>query len=208
MPTGDIQMRSLEPPADALVLSNRHTGEMLALRRFVREGRLSLVLWGRLPPHSQGPPLHIHHQEKESGAVVAGTLSAIVDGRRVQLEAGQSASFPIGAVHRWWNDADDVLIFEGEVSPVVDLDRYLQAVFEVMNSGPADRPPLFYIAHVVWRHRHTQSVLFMPRPLQKVMLPIIVAVGTLLGRYRGNNWPGATARCSDAPMVSDPVRSR
>lgn len=195
-------MLPIQPPANSLVLTNRHTGEVLALRRFMRDGRPSLALWGTLPARSQGPPLHIHHRELESGTIVAGTLSAMVDGRMVQLAAGQSASFPSGVAHRWWNDADDLLVFAGEVSPVIDLDRYLQAVFEVLNSGPADRPPLFYMAHVGWRHRRTQTVLFMPRPLQKLVLPLVVAVGTLLGRYRGTDWPGAPSRCSDAPVVS------
>jgi hypothetical protein len=41
---------------------------------------------------------------------------------------------------------------------VVDLDRYLQAVFEVMNAGPEGRPSLFYIAHAALRHRDTQAM--------------------------------------------------
>jgi hypothetical protein len=119
------------------------------------------------------------------------------------VAAGGSAAFPIGSVHRWWNDADDTLVFSGIVTPAVDLDRYLQAVFEVLNSGPVDRPPLFYMAHVSWRHRHTQTVLFMPRPLQTVMLPLIVAIGTLVGRYRGTSWPGSPSRCTGAPTVAE-----
>jgi mannose-6-phosphate isomerase-like protein (cupin superfamily) len=195
----------LDPPADALVLENRHTGEILAIRRVMRNGRPVLTLWGKLPPHRKGPPLHIHHQELEAGRVLAGTLSAVVDGRPITLATGESGSFPIGAAHRWWNDGDDWLVLEGETTPAVDLDRYLQAVFEVLNSGPEDRPPLFYMAHAVWRHRQTQTVLFMPRALQMVLLPLIVSIGTLLGRYRGTDWPGCPSRCKGAPTVSEQV---
>jgi quercetin dioxygenase-like cupin family protein len=190
-----------QAPPDALVLNNRHTDEVLTMRRIVIDGRPSLSLSGTIPGHRQGPPLHIHHQEHEAGTVRAGTLSAIVEGQRMQARAGESGSFPAGAAHRWWNDGDEMLVFEGTVSPLVDFDRYLQATFEVINSGPVDRPPLFYIAHVLWRHRHTQTALLIPRALQSVMLPLIVAIGTLLGRYRGTDWPGAPSRCSGAPNV-------
>ena len=189
--------------SQSLVLHNRHTGERLELRRVVRDGQACLSLQGSLPPHRQGPPRHIHFAELEEGRVVSGTLSAEVDGQVLSIPAGGGATFPAGAAHRWWNDGDETLVAHGVVRPVVDLDVYLSAVFEVLNSGPADRPSLFYLAHVAWRHRGTQCVLFMPRALQTVVLPLIVFAGTLLGRYRGTEWPGAPSRCTPAPFVVD-----
>jgi hypothetical protein len=106
-------------------------------------------------------------------------------------------------VHRWWNEGDDTLVFEGFAKPVVDLDLYLQAVFEVLNSGSAERPPLFYMAHVAWRHRRTQALRFIPQWIQAILWPAIVLMGTALGRYRGTDWPGCPDRCTEAPLVSD-----
>jgi hypothetical protein len=123
-----------------LVLENRHTGERLALRRVMRDGVLSLELKGSLPPRNEGPPLHIHHVEIEDGQVIAGTLGAMLNGQRLRLTTGQRAQFPAGAPHRWWNDGDDTLFFEGYSAPLADLDRYLQAAFEVLNAGPPGRP--------------------------------------------------------------------
>ncbi len=191
----------MRPSTDALVLRNAHTGELLELRRIAESGQTWLALYGTLPAHRPGRPRHVHYNEVEEGKVLAGTLSAEVDGRQLQVAAGNSATFPAGSAHRWWNDGDEMLVFEGKTHPVVDLDRYLHAVFEVINSGAPDRPPLFYMAHVGWRHRLTQAVLFMPRPLQLIVLPIIVLLGTILGKYRGTNWPGSPARCTDAPLV-------
>ena len=186
----------------ARALHNRHTGEKLALRRVSRDGQICLELKGSLPPHRQGPPLHVHFQELEEGQVVAGILSASVDGRRIQVGAGERATFPAGSVHRWWNDGDDTLVFEGVVRPVVDLDVYLQAIFDVLNSGPAERPPLFYMAHAAWRHRRTQGLRVAPSWIQGIVLPAIVLVGTVLGRYRGTNWPGCPDRFTEAPLAS------
>lgn len=182
-----------------LLLVNRHTGERLTLRR-VRQGEdVWLELRGSLPPHREGPPMHVHHAEDEEGFIRAGTLSAVIDGRTVSVGAGGTTKIPRGAVHRWWNAGDETLEFDGWAKPAVDLDRYLQAVFDVMNAGPAGRPPLFYLAHVALRHRRTQAVLVMPAPLQAVLFRVVVALGTLLGKYRGDDWPGSPARCPGAP---------
>jgi len=163
-----------------------------------------LHLAGTLPPRREGPPLHIHAFEDEHGQVIAGTLSAMLDGKTLTIEAGGSARFPRGSAHRWWNAGDQELVFRGVATPVVDLDRYLQALFEVLNAGPAGRPPLFYLAQVLWRHRRTQTALVVPRLLQSMMFPVFVFVGTLLGKYRGNSWPGCPARCPGAPYVPNP----
>jgi mannose-6-phosphate isomerase-like protein (cupin superfamily) len=182
-----------------LRLVNTHTGEVLELRRLRENGEAVLELRGTLPAHSQGPPLHVHYHEDEEGLVTAGTLSVEVGGRRIDAGPGQIARLPHGVPHRWWNDGDEPLAFEGRTRPAVDLDRYLQAIFEVMNAGPQNRPPLFYLAHVALRHRRTQAVLVMPLPVQAILFRVVVALGTLLGRYRGTDWPGCPARCTGAP---------
>ena len=48
-----------------------------------------------------------------------------------------------------------------------------------------------------------QTVLFMPPAAQVIVLPLIVFVGTILGRYRGTDWPGAPERWHDAPLWAD-----
>jgi len=86
-------------------LNNRHTGECLQLRRIVRDGTMCLELRGTLPPRQDGPPLHVHYYEHEEGTVVAGTLSAEVDGRQLQVEAGGTAVLPAGSVERRRRDS-------------------------------------------------------------------------------------------------------
>jgi mannose-6-phosphate isomerase-like protein (cupin superfamily) len=189
--------------AAALRLENRHTGEVLEIRRERLNGELVFGLRGTLPAQCEGPPLHIHHLEDEDGVIVAGALSAEVAGQRLIVGRGQTVRLPRGVPHRWWNDGDELLIFEGYTRPAVDLDRYLQAVFEVVNAGAPKRPSLFYIAHLARRHRRTQSVLLMPAPIQTVLFGVLVALGTLLGRYRGTDWPGCPARCTGAPPLHE-----
>ena len=151
--------------------------------------------------HREGPPPHVHFDEDEEGRVVSGTLSALVGGQQLEFDAGEELDFPRGMAHRWWNAGDEVLTFEGFARPLVDLDRYLQAVFQVVNAGPEGRPPLFYMAHALRRHRATQSALVVPGVVQAILFPLVVGLGTLLGKYRGTDWPGCPARCTGAPLV-------
>ena len=148
---------------EPLVLENRHTGERIALRPVMRDGELCLEIKGTVPPYGDGPPLHIHFAEDEEGQVMSGTLSAILNGERLRAKAGESGKFPRGSAHRWWNGDGETLVFDGYARPLVDLDRYLQAIFEVLNASPKGRPDPFYMAHVALRHWRTQAFLLMPR---------------------------------------------
>ena len=194
----------MQAKAPALTIEVKHTGERLTLRRVrTATGVEELHLFGTLPPHRQGPPLHIHFAEDEHGEVISGVLSASLGGKIFQVEAGGHARFPLGSKHRWWNDGDKELVLQGVATPAVDLDRYLQALFEVINAGPKRRPPMFYMAHVLHRHRHTQLALVIPRPVQRVLFPIIIFLGSVLGKYRGTDWPGCPTRCTGAPLTTD-----
>jgi len=185
-----------------LVLHNRHTDERLELKRVRINGEVCLSLSASLPPHRDGPPRHIHHEEDEAGTVHRGVLTAWVDGQRVQVGPGEQAVLPKGSAHHWWNEGDEVLEWSGYAKPVVDLDRYLQAVFDVVNAGSAERPPLVYLAHVMLRHRKTQAVLVMPGPIQAIVFRLAYLFGLVTGRYRGDDWPGCPSRCQGAPLVA------
>src|SRR5258706_2426935 len=130
-----------------LIIENRHNGERLAMRRVKRGDEVWLELKGSLPPHRQGPPLHIHVAEDEEGVVRSGTLSAVLNGRRFTAGSGERVSLPRGSTDRWWNDGNESPVFEGYARPAVDLDRCRQAIFDVLNAaGSAGQPPPFSMA--------------------------------------------------------------
>jgi quercetin dioxygenase-like cupin family protein len=181
-------------------LENRHTGEILVMRRIRdAQGQVVLTLDGTLPPGTSGPPLHVHFHEHEQGIVKAGTLGAQIGTDKFVVPAGGTVVLPAGRPHRWWNAGDDLLKFSGHVVPV-DLDRYLQAVFAVLNASNG-RPPIFYLAHVLWRHRDTQLLSIPPPAIQRIFLPVVLIIGRILGKYRGSSWPGSPESCPGAPLV-------
>ena len=91
--------------------------------------------------------------------------------------------------------------FDGRVIPAVDFDRYLQAKFAVFNASASGRPSIFYLAHVLWRHRRTQAVMLPPPAIQRTVFPLVLLAGRILGKYRGDNWPGSPESCTGAPEV-------
>ena len=187
---------------DALSLQNRHTGETLLIRR-VRDaaGQAILTIDGTLPAGAKGPPPHIHFNIREEIVVKAGTLGASVGKKTLTLSAGESAVFPAGVVHAWGNAGDDLLELSGRVVPAGDLDRFLQAVLAVLNASTSGTPSIFYIAHVLRRHRQTHLMMTPPRAVQAIVFPLILLIGTVLGKYRGTNWPGSPESCPGAPEV-------
>ena len=186
---------------DSLSLQNRHTGETIRMRRERdASGQVNLIIEGTLPPRSNGPPPHIHFQQREEGGVQAGTLAARIGEQKLVVETGENAAFPAGVVHSWWNAGETLLEFRGRVVPAVDLDQFLQAIFAVLNASATNRPSIFYLAHVLWRHRRTQRVVTPPVAIQRILFPVVLLIGHVLGKYKGQGWPGCPETCTGAPL--------
>lgn len=185
-----------------LKLELRHTGEVLQMRRMRdAEGQSILVIDGSLPPGASGPPPHVHFHQREEVTVKSGTLGARIGKETMRVPAAGTGVFPAGIVHAWWNAGDDLLELSGRAVPAGDLDRYLQALFAILDASPSGRPSIFYIAHVSWRHRRSQVVVVPPRIIQQIFFPLILFVGRVLGKYRGTSWPGSPESCTGAPEV-------
>jgi len=183
-----------------LTLENHRTGEILRMRR-VRglDGHTVLLLEGSLPPGTSGPPLHVHCDSRETILVKSGLLGVRIGRETCDVPLGKTAAIPAGALHTWWNAGDELLETSGRAVPASDLDRFIQAMFAVVNASSSGRPPIFYLAHVLWRHRRTQAVALPPKAVQRIVFPLILLLGTALGKYRGTAWPGSPASCTGAP---------
>jgi len=183
-------------------LENRNNGKILRMCR-VRDaqGQIALILDGSMPPRRGGPPLHVHFHENEEIIVKAGPLGAQIGTEKIIVPAGGTVVMSAGVLHRWWNAGDDLLELSGKAIPAVDLDRFLQALFAVLNASSNGRPSIFHMAHVLWRHRQTQLLSVPPPAVQRIVFPVILLIGRILGKYRGSSWPGAPESCPGAPLV-------
>jgi hypothetical protein len=160
------------------------------MTRGLKDGREVLFLEGVLPPHSDGPPMHVHLDQDEGVEVISGRLSAIVDGKSITLGPGERAFVPRGLRHRWWNAGDEPLVLNGTAEPAGDLDQFLEGMFAILNASKSGRPSPFYIAHLSLRHP-SQRVSPAPAWVDRILFRIIVAIGTVVGAYPASGWPGA-----------------
>ena len=128
--------------------------------------------------------------------VKAGTLGAQVGTEKITVPAGGTAVLPAGVPHRWWNAGDDLLEVSGHAVPAVDLDRFLQALFAVLNASSNGRPSIFHFAHVLWRHRNTQ--LISVKAIQRIVLPVLCLSGA--------SWANTADRAGPVRPSRAPVR--
>ncbi len=61
--------------------------------------------------------LHYHQRFAETFTVKRGQLSIELDGRITRLFPGESATAPVGSLHRFFNETDRPVLFEVELSP-------------------------------------------------------------------------------------------
>ncbi len=203
-PNSSPQMSESTP---ALVLENAHTGEVLRLVRYAESEGDRLELEGMIPQGRASMAVHLHRAEDLALSVRLGTLSILLNDRRGSLEEGKSLTIPRGSAYRLWNEGPGPVHYTADVEGVVDMDRYLEAVFQVINASPKDRPSLTYLAKVMLDHRRTQAVQLLSRPVQSPLFWGVVLAGTVSGRYRGSDWPGAPASLHGAPQGAEPPAS-
>lgn len=145
-----------------------------------------------------GPPMHAHHLQEEGLTVEQGTMGWQRQGEEEQVaRAGESVTFAPGEVHRFWNAGDDQLICTGFVRPPDNLEYFLTKIYESTRENGGERPRLFDSAYLASRYRSEFGMADIPAPVERIVFPIVVGVGRLLGLHR---------RFADAP---EPVsRSR
>jgi quercetin dioxygenase-like cupin family protein len=144
-----------------------------------------------------GPPMHVHHLQEESLTVERGTMGWQRKGEDEQIaRAGETVTFPPGDTHRFWNAGDDELVCSGYVRPPGNLEYHLAKIFDSTRANGGKRPRMFDAAYLLTRYRSEFGLAEIPQPLQRVLFPVVLAIGRLRGLQR---------RFADAP---EPVTRR
>ena len=132
-----------------------------------------------------GPPMHVHYLQEEALTVERGTMGWQRQGQEQQLaQAGETATFAPGEMHRFWNAGDDELVCSGYARPPGNIEYFLTQVYASMRANGKPRPRLFDAAYLLTRYRSEFGMAEPPRPVQRVLFPIVVAVGRLFGLHR------------------------
>ncbi len=138
-----------------------------------------------------GPPMHVHRLQEEGLTVERGTMGyETLDEEERRAGPGETATFAPGVAHRFWNAGEDELVCTGYARPPDNLEYYLTEMYASMRRHGGKRPGLFDAAYLSRRYGNEFGTMVPPPPVQRLLFPVILAVGRLLGRHR---------RFSDAP---------
>lgn len=161
------------------------TGERLTFTHLVptpRGGRLEGET--RVAPGA-GPPMHVHFLQDEGFTVLAGRIGTQRPGEPpVFAEAGASIVFPAGVPHKFWNAGDTELRCAAWVEPPGNVVYLLSHLFASQRRNGGARPALLDVAYLMRRYRTEFAMLEIPAIVQRLVFPIVVAIGTMLGAYR------------------------
>jgi quercetin dioxygenase-like cupin family protein len=143
-----------------------------------------------------GPPMHVHYLQDEIVTVEAGRVGYQVLGQEPKFAGpGETVTWPAGTPHRWWNAGDTEARMSGWCTPPGNVEYYLTEIFDSMRHN-GTRRGLFDAAFLMTRYRSEFAMVDMPKPVQTIVMPLLYALGSLMGKHR---------KFRDAP---EPVRQR
>ena len=116
--------------------------------------------------------------------VVSGRLGYQVLDQEPKFAApGELATFAPGVPHKWWNAGDVELRATGWAKPPDNIEFFLGAIFASQKMSGVKRPGIFDAAFLMTRYRSEFAMLEIPTLVQRVVFPIVVAIGKVLGKY-------------------------
>ncbi|HSJ65584.1 MAG TPA: cupin domain-containing protein [Gemmatimonadaceae bacterium] len=132
-----------------------------------------------------GPPMHVHHLQEEIFTVQVGRIGYQRLGEPPQFAGpGETVAFSPGVPHRFWNAGEDELRLTAHVEPADNAEYLLTELFASTKRSGGTRPNMLDAAFLMTRYRNEFALNEIPAPVQRVLFPVLVAVGTLLGKYR------------------------
>lgn len=165
------------------------TGERLLLLGIERdEAGEYVAIEGYVEP-GVGPPMHVHFHQDEGIRVREGVLGWRIRGpdgveRTGTAGPGEEVVFRAGEMHRFWSAGEVPLRGEGWVRPPGNFPWFISRLHETIRENGGARPGFFEGAFLAWRYRSEFDMEEIPGPVKRLVFPVVVALGTLLGRYR------------------------
>jgi mannose-6-phosphate isomerase-like protein (cupin superfamily) len=166
-------------------------GERLSFARRVPGPKGDRLEGDALVAPRAGPPMHVHFLQEEAFTVLRGRIGFQRGGREPEFAGeGEHVVFPAGEPHKFWNAGETDLHCSAYIEPAGNADFFLAALFDSQRENGGRRPALFDIAFLTHRYRTEYAMLEISAPVRRIVFPMLVVVGRLLGRY---------AKYADAP---------
>jgi quercetin dioxygenase-like cupin family protein len=159
------------------------TGERLTILRRVPGSHGDRLEAENVVRPGSGPPMHAHLLQLEVLTVREGRMGYQRRGGPEQIaEQGDTATFEPGEPHRFWNAGESQLRVWGYIEPADNTEYFLTQLFTLTREG-GGRMNLFDAAFLIQRYRSEFVMYAIPPIVQRVVFPLVVAVGKILGKY-------------------------
>lgn len=173
-------------------IDNGH-GERLTFLRRVKTANGDRLEGENTVAPGVGPVMHVHYHQDEVFTVREGRMGYQRLGEPEQFAGpGETVPFLRGEPHRFWNAGDTDLKCSGYIEPADNIEYFLGSLFESQRENGSLRPKVFDGAFLARHFRSEYATFAIPTAIQQLIFPIVVAVGTLTGRY---------AKYADAPKA-------
>ncbi len=166
-------------------IRNKKGEELTFVRLEVGPNGDRLIVENRVAPGA-GPIMHTHWQQDEHLEVAEGQIGYQVLGQAERFAGpGEGISFKAGTPHRFWNAGSETLICRGYIEPPHSIVYFLDGIYRALDAGDGERPEPFQSSRLMLRYRSEYDMPELPAFVKRIIMPLTVAVGHLMGKYRG-----------------------
>ena len=159
-------------------------GEWLTFSRRVPGPEGERVEGEALVAPGAGPPMHVHYLQDEAFTVVQGRIGYQIAGQEPAFAGvGEKVNFPAGQAHRFWNAGEVELRCSAYIAPAGNAEYFLAALFASQKANGGRRPALLDLAFLTRRYGSEYGMVEIPGIVQRLVFPVLVAIGRALGRY-------------------------
>jgi mannose-6-phosphate isomerase-like protein (cupin superfamily) len=166
-------------------IENPVTGERLTFIRTAHEtaGEVTVVQV-TVQPAGFVAAAHVHPRQQEVFSIVAGRMTARLDGKIVELGPGEVVTIEAGVGHKFWNAGNEDLVFIAEVRPSLEWESLIETMYSLAAAGKTNKkgmPNPFRLAVIARAHFDVVQLPVVPAWMQKTAL----AFGSPLGKALG-----------------------
>ncbi|MBL7812780.1 MAG: cupin domain-containing protein [Bacteroidetes bacterium] len=132
-----------------------------------------------------GPAMHTHHLQDEELTVVSGKMGYQIPGQAPRVaQAGETVLFKRGTPHKFWAEGEENLHCTGWIEPAHNVVYFLSAVYAAQKKSGKGEPEPFDGAWLLTNYKGEYDMPEIPMFVKKVIFPVTVFIGKLLGKYK------------------------
>ncbi len=166
-------------------IENPITGEQLTFIETASETAGAVtVVEVRVRPDGFVAAAHVHPKQTEIFRVVSGRMGVKLGREKLEAGPGEVLTIEPGVAHKFWNAADEDLVFVAEVCPSLEWESLIETMYSLAADGKTSKkgmPNPFRLAVIANAHFDVVQLPVIPAWMQKAALAMGAPLGKALG---------------------------